>query len=171
MRRLLVVLPFVLLILYSPFANACGDKFLVLGRGLRYERAYPATHPASILIYSTDVKSSKELSKILGKAGHKVTNVPTPDQMFSTLGSSKYDVVLISIADAPAMERKIMETPSTPSVLPVIYKAQGSEFDTKAAEYPCILMYKDKNHNPIAVIDQVMDDRMKGKPMQCKWSK
>jgi len=159
------------MVLQSQFASACGDKFLVLGRGLRYERAHPAEHPASILIYSVDPNSTKDLSKMLEKAGHKIKNVPTEELLYSSLNAGKYDVVLLNISDASAMERKIIETPSNPAVLPVIYKAQGSEFDTKAAEYPCVLKYKDKNNNPITVIDQVMDDKLKGKPMQCKWSK
>ena len=33
-------------------ALACGDKFLLLGRSLRYEEAYAAKHPASVLLYS-----------------------------------------------------------------------------------------------------------------------
>src|ERR1700737_663493 len=30
---------------------ACGDKFVVFGQGVRFQRAYAATHPGSILVY------------------------------------------------------------------------------------------------------------------------
>ena len=171
MKRTLVLSSLLLFLLLQQFAYSCGDKFLVLGRGLRYERAHPAMHPTSILIYSTDLNATKDLSKMLEKAGHQIKNVPTEELLYSSLKNEKYNVVLLNISDAPNMERKIMESPSNPAVLPVVNKDQGSEFDTKAAQYPCILKYKDKNRNPITVIDQVMDDRIKGKPMQCKWSK
>jgi hypothetical protein len=171
MKRSLIFSSLFLFLFLQNFTLACGDKFLVLGRGLRYERAHPAVHPTSILIYSTNANATKDLSKMLEKAGHKIKNVPTEELLYSSLNNAKYDVVLLNIADAPNMERKIMDTPSAPAVLPVINKDQGSEFDTKANQYPCILKYKDKNRNPITVIDQVMEDRLKGKPMQCKWSK
>ena len=32
--------------------EACGDKFLLVGRGVKFQRAYAAIHPASILIYA-----------------------------------------------------------------------------------------------------------------------
>ena len=33
-------------------AQACGDKFLLVGRGVEFHRAYAAVYPASIVIYS-----------------------------------------------------------------------------------------------------------------------
>jgi hypothetical protein len=30
---------------------ACGDKFLLIGHGRNFQRAYNAIHPASLLIY------------------------------------------------------------------------------------------------------------------------
>ena len=34
----------------APVLWACGDKFMLVGRGVRFQRAYAAIHPASILI-------------------------------------------------------------------------------------------------------------------------
>jgi len=34
----------------SQAVSACGDKFLLVGRGVRFEQAYAAVHRASILI-------------------------------------------------------------------------------------------------------------------------
>lgn len=31
-------------------ADACGDKFVRVGRGGRYQRGYIATHPAAVLV-------------------------------------------------------------------------------------------------------------------------
>ena len=55
-------------------AEACGDKFLRVGRGARYQRGYVAIHPACVLLYA-DPKSSvsaalRELEPVLKRAGH-----------------------------------------------------------------------------------------------------
>jgi hypothetical protein len=152
-------------------ANSCGDKFLVIGRGIRYERAHAAAHPASILIYATGQEAAGDLQSMLKMAGHKVQVATEEKQLYSSLNSNRYDVVLLKIDDTAAQEAKIIATPYKPAVLPVIYKSKGNEIDSAAAEYPCVLKYKEKNANAIAVIDQVMEERSKGKPMVCKWSK
>ena len=172
MRMTFLVFSALLLgLLFPPeVADSCGDKFLVLGRGLRYERAHAAKHPASILVYVVNPDATKDLQKMLQKAGHKLKNVATEELLYSSLNAGQYDVVLINISDAALLEQKIMATPFKPAVLPVINKDQKTEFDSKAAQSACVLKYKDKNRNPITVIDQVMDDKLKGKPMQCKWS-
>src|SRR5712671_7842122 len=65
-------------------ASACGDKFLTVGRGVRFQRAYAAIHPASILIVlpvktvkSAAVRDSA-LTTALKMAGHRVETVQQP---------------------------------------------------------------------------------------------
>lgn len=152
-------------------AFTCGDKFVVVGRGMRYERAYAAVHPASILIYANDVKLTKELETTLKKSGHKIQTVPDETKLFSSLQSSKFDVVLVNLANVSSLEAKVMATPSKPAVLPVIYNATGMELDAAKKKYICVLKYGNKNKNAISVIDDVMEAKKKGKPLACKWSK
>ncbi len=152
-------------------AYSCGDKFLVIGRGLRYERAYPAAHPATILIYSTDAKQSKDLETILKKSGHKIQTVPNETTLFTDLQSNKYDIVLVNLSDAPTLEAKVMSTTYKPSVLPVIYNTKGTELEAAQKQYICVLKYSGKNKDTVAVIDEVMDAKIKGKPQACKWTK
>jgi hypothetical protein len=57
---------------------ACGDKFLLVGRGVRFQKAYAAIHPASILIVVPPkvVKNAAvrdgRLMTALKMAGHRV---------------------------------------------------------------------------------------------------
>ncbi len=152
-------------------ANSCGDKFLVVGRGIRYERAYAAVHPASILVYTNDPKLTKELQSTLTKSGHKIQTVPDETALFTNLKSTKYDLVLVNLTDVAHLEAQVMATPSKPAVLPVIYNATGTELDAAKKEYICVLKYSNKNKNAISVIDEVMEAKMKGKPLICKWTK
>lgn len=152
-------------------AYSCGDKFLVVGRGIRYERAYAAVHPASILIYSENNDASKDLQSMLKKSGHKIQTVADETKLFSSLQSAKYDVVLVKLSDVALLEKKVQSTSSKPVVLPVIYNVTGSELEAAKKQHTCVLKYSKKNKDAIAVIDQVMETKLKGKPIICKWSK
>lgn len=171
MRVLVLVLMFISLALVATDSYACGDKFLVVGRGIRYERAYAAVHPASILIYSDNTDASKDLQSMLKRSGHKIQTVGDEAKLFSSLQSTKYDVVLVSISNAALLEKKVQSTPSKPVLLPVIFNVTGSELDSAKKQYNCVLKYNKKNKDAISVIDEVMDTRLKGKAPSCKWSK
>lgn len=172
MRFLLVLLTVsVSLILCISDAFACGDKFLVVGRGIRYERAYAAVHPSSILLFSNDAKLSKEFESSLKKSGHKIQTVADEPSLFTNLKSAKYDLVLVNLKDVARLESNVIKTTYKPAVLPVIYNAIGSELDAAKKEYPCVLKYSKKNKNAVAVIDEVMEAKKKGKPQICKWAK
>ena len=157
------------LILCATDAFTCGDKFLVVGRGIRYQRA--AVYPASILLYSQDVKVSKELQSSLQKSGHKIQTVADDSTLFSNLKATKYDLVLVSLKDVARLESNVITTTYKPAVLPVIYDAKGNELEAAKKEHQCVLKYSKKNKNAVAVIDEVMEAKKKGKPQICKWTK
>jgi hypothetical protein len=172
MRKLTVVLLLTTAIsFFSLDAFACGDKFLVVGRGIRYERAYPAVHPSSILLYTHDAKLNKDLGSALKKSGHKIQTTSDEAALFKNLQTSKYDLVLLNMNDVALLESKVMATPSKPSVLPIIYNVNGGELDAAKKKYSCVLKYGDKNKNAVKVIDDVMGAKKKGEPLACKWTK
>ncbi len=146
-------------------AAACGDKFLVVGRGLRYDRAYPAKHPSSVVIYMEDAKVSHQLELILKSSGHKVRSISDEAGLFSTLQSAKFDVVLIPLSHVAELGNRILITPGKPAVLPVTLK-MSKEDENK--EQQCILKINGKKRHPVEVIDQVMEARIKGLPQICK---
>jgi predicted RNA binding protein with dsRBD fold (UPF0201 family) len=145
-------------------ATACGDKFLVVGRALRYDRAYPAKHPSSVVIYLEDQKVGRQLEGMLKSSGHKVQSVTDEAGLFSILQSSKSDVVLIDLSKAAALQNRIQLAAGEPAVLPVTVKM--SKQDAKKEQ--CILNISGKNRHPVAMIDQVMEARIKGLPQICK---
>lgn len=162
------------LILVTTNANACGDKFLVVGRGLRYERAYAAEHPGSILVYRNknyqDPKASSDLENALKKAGHKVQSVDDVTTLSTMLKSTKFDMVVINLSDAPMLEEQIISSTYKPAVLPVIYNRTGTELAAAGKQYDCILKASGKNTDALKVVDSAMAEKMKGNPLKCKWS-
>ena len=74
-RSVMLVVALVLSVsAWYPAALACGDKFLMVGRGAKFQRAYASVHPGKILIFarpSTDAKAAirdPQLHKALRQA-------------------------------------------------------------------------------------------------------
>ena len=82
--------------------QAAGDmmgKFLAIGRGVRYQRAY-AERQANLVIYSNGAQngatlSSTGLQTTLKRAGHKLQIVQDGSQLDEALKSGNVDVVLV----------------------------------------------------------------------------
>ena len=90
---------------------ACGDKFLVAGRGTRYQRP-KNFRAASILIYtnpSTGLEASLRkvpLDSVLKREGHRATRVAAPEQLSATLANGGFDVVVADSGGRTASRRK-----------------------------------------------------------------
>jgi len=149
----------------SPDAHACGDKFLVVGKGVRYSRAR-AVHPASILIYMNPgsrlpaAAKDVQLEARLLQAGHKVKKVDSAGQLGEALKSKRYDIVLGDIADSPGLEKQVAAEPSGPVVVPVLYRPTAAELATAKSQYGCAMNAPSKD--PLSAIDEAMTQRVKG---------
>lgn len=166
---------FVLLLCVGTVASACGDKFLVVGRGIRFERLHAAAHPGSILIYRNasyeDPKAGSDLQDALKKVGHTVQSVDDVTKLDATLKTGKFDLVILNLADTPLLEEQIISSPSKPAVLPIIYNRTGTEVAAAGQKYDCILKASGKNTNVLSVVDEAMGEKQQGAPVKCKWSK
>jgi hypothetical protein len=93
---------------------ACGDKFLVAGRGTRFQRPKTA-RAASVLIYAdpasavaASLKKAK-VESILKLEGHRATKVQSLGELSAIVSSGRYDVILTAASDS-ANVRKIVQT-------------------------------------------------------------
>src|SRR5258706_8363283 len=95
--------------------DACGDKFLLIGRAVKYQKAYASAHPGSIVLYEspgshlTVVARQLNLQQLLVGAGHKVqiiSDVSALDQAMS----AGADLIVADSSDieqiAPAVQRR-----------------------------------------------------------------
>ncbi len=98
---------------------ACGDKFLVAGRGTRYQRPKNA-RAASVLIYANPGQpatlKNASLDSVLKREGHRATIAETPDQLAAFLQGARYDVVLAASSVVAAVE-KLLSGPEAPVVV------------------------------------------------------
>jgi hypothetical protein len=179
MRRLLIAPTVVAAVLFLCPGSAigCGDKFVVLGRGMRLLSVKGTMHPASILIYMNPAShvpaAEKEfqLQSTLKLAGHKPAAVDDQRALDKALASGKYDVVLADLSDAPALEKEARVSASKPAVIPVVYNPTGPELAAAEKQYSCIVKASRTNHDLLAVIDDAMASKSKGAGATCQKTK
>jgi hypothetical protein len=167
MRTLLPVLLGALTVVgaASQPTRACGDKFLLVGRGVKFQRAYAAIYPASIVIYAQPERHTARairdprLQTDLKLAGHRVLVVETDVALARALDSDKVDLVLTDVADADRMSTQGAASPSRPTVLPVMYEPTKEEAKAIETRYQCRLTSSDRADRYLVTIDDAMKAR------------
>jgi hypothetical protein len=153
MRRLLVGLVLCLGAAAGPEAHACGDKFIVIGRGVR--RIPRAVHPASILLYMNSdsrlpaAARDLKLEASLKQAGHSVVVAENPARLHELLASGGYDLVIADLADA----RAIHAAGGRPLVVPVAYHPSSAELAQGRDEFGRVVEAPQKGVAFLSVID------------------
>lgn len=153
---------------FQTSALACGDKLLVLGRGVRFQRAFAAVHPASILIYRPRTAAApdafKEFDATLKDAGHKLQAVDNATALADALKTGSFDLVLVDLASAQALEQQVRSSASKPTLLPLSYKASKADAATAKQRFGSLLSIPSKSGQYLATIDRAMESRKSGKP-------
>jgi hypothetical protein len=144
--------------------EACGDKFLLVGRGVRFQRAYAAVHPANILIYARPTTSANrairdpQFQKSLRQAGHQVSVIEDPTLFEHALQLSPFDIVLADLLEAPAIDRLVTSSPSHAKVLYVEYPTGSTK--ALASQFMCELKAGDRATRFLDKIDAEMKTRI-----------
>lgn len=143
-------------------ADACGDKFVRVGRGARYQRGYVAMHPGSIVLYvgegATATGSLKGMESTLKAAGHRVTTV-AGEALAAALKDGKHDVVLADLKDAPKIAAQVKAAPNPPELVPVMKKPTPDAFAAAEKEWVCVVESPGDKTQVLASIDQVLEKR------------
>ena len=99
---------------------ACGDKFLVSGRGTRYHRP-KTSRAASIVIYGNlaELSGKASLEAVLKREGHRSIVVESAEQLAALLAGGRFDVVLAAANVLEAVTSLVSAEPDAPVVVPV----------------------------------------------------
>ena len=105
--------------------SACGDKLLMLGRGIRFQSKH-TPRAASVLLYLPEsatglALTDPKLESALREAGHAVRAVTSPGDLESALRDGTFDVVLANVTHAPELERAQGLAARNAVLLPAIY--------------------------------------------------
>lgn len=147
--------------------EACGDKLLMVGRGVRFQRAYASEYPGTIMIYARVSASAKaairdsDLHKSLRQAGHSVSVIENQALFEQALRTVSVDVVLADIADAPMIEPLAQTAASRPVVRYVSFPSPNAETKRLQQQYACPLKASDNTVKFLDVIEDAMKARTK----------
>jgi len=150
--------------------EACGDKFVLIGRGARVARA---KYPSSILIFMNPASripaAEKEfhVEAILKAAGHKARVAENEAEVRREVESGKYDLVLADVTDVPALRREAGATSAKPAVIPILYEPTPAELAAAEKDASCLVRPSKKSRDLLAVVDDAMRDRRKGTGSMC----
>jgi poly-gamma-glutamate capsule biosynthesis protein CapA/YwtB (metallophosphatase superfamily) len=166
MRRCAVAVACIAIVaIGSQVLSACGDKFLLVGRGVRFDRAYAAVHPASILIVlpPKSVKSAavrdERLLTALKMAGHRVDTVQRPANLTEALGRSRHDIVLAERADASAVRSAATDGAGKPSIVGVLEDPSSAALTAARRDLEYVLKTPDSLAHILNLLDDVMQAR------------
>jgi hypothetical protein len=147
------------ILLTGPNVFACGEKYLVAGRGTRYQRP-KNFRAASILIYanpSSGLEAALQklpVESVLKREGHRATTVANAEQLSAVLTAGRFDVVLAASSDAPAVEKLVGGRPDSPIVLSFCVKGHEQPVAEGAV---CSLSAPPKEHRLLEAIDKAVE--------------
>jgi hypothetical protein len=156
--------------------HACGDKLMMLGRGIRFQSKH-TPRAAAVLLYLPESATGQpltdpKLESALREAGHAVRAVTTPADLESALRGGTYDVVLANVTDAPELERANGATQGNAVVLPAIYlvtpgarpvaKAQSkADRDKASKDFTVIVDVPGRPGHYCHAVDKAMELKLK----------
>ena len=172
MRKLLLTLFFAatFLTVDLPFAAACGDKLLMLGRGVKFRNISSSYHGSIIAYIPESVLQSAAINdtrfqQALRNAGHRLRLVRQVDALAEAVQSGTYDIILVDLRDATMVEKQVTSAAVHTVVMPVAY--DGAELKTAAeVKYRCVRKASGKNSSCFSTIDKAIDSKLKGDERQ-----
>jgi len=146
-------------------AYGCGDKLLVMGRGVRLQALF-GNRSAHILAYQhagthgSDVISDSEFQSALKNAGYQLRVVRDTEELEVALRLGKYDLLVGDIADADAMESAMQSAAGAPMFLPILYQPAKAELALAEKHYHYVLKAQRKTGGYLSVIEQALETKL-----------
>ena len=153
---------------------ACGDKFVVFGQGVRFQRAYAATHPASILVYLkpgsrwTTPENRDRLLSVLRMVGHHPQAVSTVEELQAATATGTFDVLLTEFSTLPAATQAAAMSKKHPTIIPMAFEPTRAELEGFEKQNSCTVAVSKRSHELLTVINDVMASRIKGTGESCQ---
>jgi hypothetical protein len=177
MRKLLLTLSLIATFLACSalVASACGDKLLLLGRGLRFGNLGSSYHPLIIAYVPESLTQSAavndpQFQAALRKAGVILRLVQQEDVLAEAIQSGKCDIILVDLQDADVVGEKVAKADVNTVVMPVVYK--GAEVKSAlVTPYRCECKASDKKSSCFSTIDKAIELKHKRDEQQRRASK
>ncbi len=157
-RTLIVIIPF--LLAWNPAIQpllACGDKFLVVSRGTRFERS--AVRPrAAILLYASPNSpfgNMAAIEAVLMKVGYRVTTVATEADFTNRIAAGPWDLIVADIAVVRALPTRLSR-PGSAVLLPVVAGSAPAEIKLAKREFNRVVKLPSNSQTFLQAIDEAL---------------
>jgi hypothetical protein len=143
----------------DPHLSACGDKFLLLGRPTGYQQLLKATHPAVIVVYSTDRLPNAfrdgRFATVMKIAGHRQLTAGDQPTLAGMLAKGDVDLVL---ADTTVSHDIVayVEASSKALLVPVVVDASSAERSSIEKQYGIMLKLSADPRKVVNDLDKAM---------------
>ena len=150
----------VLVTLGGPNLSACGDKFLVVSRGTRFQRAAPLRN-ATILLYANPASGMPQMigslsaDATLKKAGYRPTTVSSADEFDKALARGGWNLVVADVADMPSVQPKLRGVAAL-AVVP-----SSDDIKNAKRQYQCVLKSPTRTQALLDAVDEALSTRPK----------
>jgi len=146
----------------GPDLLACGDKFLVAGRGTRYQRP-KNFRAASVLIYANPrsglpaALGKVPVESVLKREGHRSTIVETLEQLSAVLAAGRFDVVLAASSALQTVQGALAGSSDAPVVVALCIPADRTSGDQPGSA-PCVKA-PPRERSLLEAIDKAVEQR------------
>jgi hypothetical protein len=151
---------------------ACGDKFLVPGRGTRF-RAKIDRESATVLLYARPGSPLDETLRIrsvadgLRKAGYRPTWVNAGEDPGRAIPAGPWDVVVAELGDVAELVA-VLKSATAPLALPVAYDVSRATLDEARRQYRRVLRAPSRTQAFLDAIDELVYARAKARARSAK---
>jgi hypothetical protein len=144
----------------APRLRACGDKFLVLSRGTRFERPSLKRLPAAVALYAPpDSGLSRALAALpiqatLERAGYTAlvaASRPALDEIIRR----RVDLILLDLSEATTFETTA-GTEAAPPLLPVVFGRKDTAAAQALKRFQCAVTSPNRNQSFLDAVDQAL---------------
>jgi hypothetical protein len=140
---------------------ACGDKFLVISRGTRFQRSATERSAADILIYATSASTlPTSLARIarddsLRKAGYRPVIVENTGELEQALKQGAWSLLIADLPEARVIRDRVRGA-SAPMLLPVALSPTGTEIAEAKKDFQRVVKGPIKSQAFLMEIDDAL---------------
>ncbi|MGA7992135.1 MAG: hypothetical protein WCC53_11920 [Thermoanaerobaculia bacterium] len=148
----------------GPSLLACGDKFLVAGRGARFQREGARS---TIVIYaplSSTLRGGPgnlSVDAVLSRAGYHPAVVASAEELSRILKDGNPGIVLVDIADARTVEKLVPAGAPGPVIVPVLPSASRQEVAAARKTWGVALKSPASGDSLLDAVDEAVDRHAK----------
>lgn len=141
---------------------ACGDKYLSLGLGTRFERSPAERRAAAVLLY---VVPGSDLSRTFGgqsveegmkKVGYQPTQVGSAAEFDAALRARSWDVIVLDGRDSATVSQRLPKA-GGPHLVPVLARPTKDELKQARKVYETVLETPTKSRVFLETVDEALD--------------